>query len=75
MWMIDNYCTKNAVIVLFQRAGGKPIKEERLFADKWRGSRSSGGETESLEEKKKKSGRKETKVKHVKHSDFNGKMT
>ena len=31
MWMIDNYCTKSAVIVLFQRAGGKPIKEESLF--------------------------------------------
>lgn len=34
MWMIDNYCTKNAVIVLFQRAGGKPIKERHLFVDK-----------------------------------------
>ena len=34
MWMIDNYCTKSAVIVLFQRAGGKPIKEKRLCGDK-----------------------------------------
>ncbi len=34
MWMIDNYCTKKAIIVLFQRAAGKPIKEERLFAGK-----------------------------------------
>lgn len=34
MWMIDNYCIKNPVIVLFQRAAGKPIKEQRLFVDK-----------------------------------------
>lgn len=29
--MIDNYCTKNTVIVLFQRAGGKPMNEKHLF--------------------------------------------
>lgn len=34
MWMIDNYCTKNAVMVLFQRAAGKPIKENLLFVNK-----------------------------------------
>lgn len=34
MWMIDNYCIKNAVIVAFQRAAGKPIKGWHLFVDK-----------------------------------------
>ena len=32
--MIDNYCTKNVVIVLFQRVGGKCIKEKRLIMNK-----------------------------------------
>lgn len=34
MWMIDNYCIKNAVIVVFQRAVGKPIKGGHLFVAK-----------------------------------------
>lgn len=51
MWMIDNYCTKSAVIVLFQRAGGKPIKEKRLFGDKWRSLRLSSRDEKPAEQR------------------------